>query len=336
MTEFSDYELQLLQAVQRNDVPKFKLMVNEYSKKCSITWKNIYHKKSGDTILHIASRSGFLDILRYLKDDADFEQSNFDGKRPIHEAAQYGQLKCLQFLLEIGVKIDCLKRADWTPLMLACTKDNLKIIQCLIEAGADPKLRNKDGWNSFHIACREGHLDIVTYLLKLEPLLCDNISNNGRTPLHTAALHGKLHVVNLLLDKGSFNIDVQDSCGSTPFMDASRSGHTEIMELLIKYQADFNKKDILGRNSLHLAAQAGSLDAVNYLVNNCKVDSNSLSVNHQTALHFAAKEGQEDAVSLLLQLGTDCSVIDNKGRTAYHIAESVGHKKCYELLKKNN
>lgn len=152
--EYNDYCLHLLEIVQEKDINKFKLICKEYSKKHPIIWRNIYHKKSGDTALHIAARIGCVEILRYLKDDADFEQSNFDGKRPIHEAAQYGQLECLQFLIKIAVKIDCLKRADWTPLMLACTKNNLEIIQYLIEAGADPKLRNKDGWNSFHIACR--------------------------------------------------------------------------------------------------------------------------------------------------------------------------------------
>lgn len=79
-----------------------------------------------------------------------------------------------------------MKRADWTPLMLACTKQNLDIIQILTENGASPTLRNKDGWNSFHLACREGNVAIVSHLLSKDPTLWQSKSRNDRTPLHTA------------------------------------------------------------------------------------------------------------------------------------------------------
>lgn len=30
------------------------------------------------------------------------EKTNLDGKRPLHEAAQFSQLKCVQYLVEQG------------------------------------------------------------------------------------------------------------------------------------------------------------------------------------------------------------------------------------------
>ena len=88
-----------------------------------------------------------------------------------------------------GVEIDPMKRADWTPLMLACTKQDNVIVRLLIEHGASPTLRNKDGWNSFHLACREGNESIVSYLLTVDPTLWQSRSKNGRTPLHTVGLN---------------------------------------------------------------------------------------------------------------------------------------------------
>ena len=64
------------------------------------------------------------------------EVANHDGKRPIHEAAQSGHVACVSYLIRAGVDVDALKRATWTPLMLACTKDDLNVIQILIEQGA--------------------------------------------------------------------------------------------------------------------------------------------------------------------------------------------------------
>ena len=96
---------------------------------------------------------------------------------------------CYPLIAFAGVEIDPMKRGDWTPLMLACTKQNDDIVKFLIEHGASPVLRNKDGWNSFHLACREGNATIVSYLLKRDPILLQSRSKNGRTPLHTAGMN---------------------------------------------------------------------------------------------------------------------------------------------------
>lgn len=86
-----------------------------------------------------------------------------------------------------GACVDPLKRADWTPLMLACAKrDSQPVIHRLIQGGANPHLTNKDRWSPFHIACREGDEEVVGYLLDVDDTLWSTVSNNGRTPLHTA------------------------------------------------------------------------------------------------------------------------------------------------------
>lgn len=87
----------------------------------------------------------------------------------------------------LGACVDPLKRADWTPLMLACAKrDSQPVIQRLIQGKANPRLINKDGWSPFHIACREGDEEVVGYLLDVDDTLWATVSKNGRTPLHTA------------------------------------------------------------------------------------------------------------------------------------------------------
>ena len=63
------------------------------------------------------------------------EVDNKDGKRPIHEAAQHGHADCVAYLIGQNVEVDAFKRADWTPLMLACTKDDLVVVRVLIEEG---------------------------------------------------------------------------------------------------------------------------------------------------------------------------------------------------------
>ncbi|XP_008567635.1 PREDICTED: ankyrin repeat domain-containing protein 16 isoform X2 [Galeopterus variegatus] len=143
---------------------------------------------AGDTLLHCAARHGRLDVLAYLVEawGLDIEAANRDYKRPLHEAASMGHGDCVRYLLGRGAAVDCLKKADWTPLMMACTRKNLEVIQDLVERGANPLLKNKDGWNSFHIASREGDPLILQYLLTVCPDAWKTESKIRRTPLHTA------------------------------------------------------------------------------------------------------------------------------------------------------
>lgn len=85
--------------------------------------------------------------------------------------------------------MDALKRADWTPLMLACTKSGPAACRCinaLLTANANAHLRNKDGWTPLLIACRTGDDNAVNLLLKHLPQSINDRSNNGRSALHIA------------------------------------------------------------------------------------------------------------------------------------------------------
>lgn len=71
--------------------------------------------RHGDTPFLVAARNGQVDLLRRLRDDfgVPIHHSNLDGKNALHEAAQHGQVDSAHFLIEAGVHVDCLKRADW-------------------------------------------------------------------------------------------------------------------------------------------------------------------------------------------------------------------------------
>jgi hypothetical protein len=89
----------------------------------------------------------------------------------------------------VGADVNQIKRSDWTPLMLVCTKLGsaaLETLRVLLNCKADPHITNKDGWTALHIACRTGHCDTVKLLLENFRALANVRSNNGRYPLHIA------------------------------------------------------------------------------------------------------------------------------------------------------
>ncbi|XP_051468481.1 ankyrin repeat domain-containing protein 16 isoform X3 [Apus apus] len=275
--------------------------------------------RSGDTLLHQAARNGHRDVLAYLVEalEMDLEVFNSDYKRPLHEAASMGHPECVSYLLERGASVDCLKKGDWTPLMMACTRQNLEVIKALVDHGANPLLKNKDGWNCFHIASREGHPHVLQYLLDVSPGCWDTESTINRTPLHTAAMHGCLEAVELLLERCQYKPDSRDRCGVTPFMDAIQKGHVDIARLLLeKHQACPTAVDALGAQPLHRAAVTAQDEAIQFLVSDLGVDVNERVTTLQlTALHYAAKEGHTHTIQRLLSLGADLQAKDGKSRS---------------------
>ncbi|XP_062861195.1 ankyrin repeat domain-containing protein 16 [Trichomycterus rosablanca] len=312
----------LVKLIQDGQLCKIRKQLDEVSgmKQCI----NAHFGKSGDTVLHYASRHGHIDIVRFFVEEMcmDIELYNSDYKRALHEAASMSHEQCVRYLINRGAKIDCLKKADWTPLMMACTRRNLEVIKVLLYHGADPTLQNKDGWNSFHIACREGDPAVIEHLLCVRPEVWMTESKTRRTPLHTAAMHGCLEVVGILLDKCNYKPDEKDSCGVTPFMDAVRNGHLAVTKLLLeKHQASPTAVDILGAQPLHQASVTAQEEALRFLVQDLHVDVNVKATKLElTALHYAAKEGHTSTIKALLQLGADLHARDKKGRSALHMA----------------
>ncbi|KAL2087360.1 hypothetical protein ACEWY4_016188 [Coilia grayii] len=292
--------------------------------------------RSGDTLLHYAARHGHVDILKYLAEeiDMDIELYNSDYKRPLHEAASMSHASCVSYLLKRGAKVDSLKKADWTPLMMACTRRSMEVIELLLQAGASPSLKNKDGWTAFHIACREGDPAVIQRLLLADTELWRTESKTKRNPLHTAAMHGCEDVVRILLERCEYGPDSKDSCGVTPFMDAVRSGHVNVARLLLeKHQASPVAVDVLGVPPLHQVCVTAQEGALCYLVQELGVDVNTKATKMQlTALHYAAKEGHTSTVKTLLELGADLYATDTKGRTALHMASIGQHAETAAAL----
>jgi len=235
---------------------------------------DIVHQKSGDGLLHILARFGHTHCLEtlLLKPRVFVDQRNLEDKTALHEAAQCGQKEALKLLLKSGAQVNSLKRADWTPLMLAVTKpDNLGCVELLVGGGADVQLVNKDGWTAFHLAVRTGDLSMVEYLLQGWPGCWDNVSKNGRTVLHTACLAGQEQVVRKLLQVMDMSrVNCQDSCGSTPVMDAVRGDYLDcVQHLLAVKDLNLGVVDRMGRSVVQVAAQAGALRSLELLRDEC-------------------------------------------------------------------
>ncbi|NWT06675.1 ANR16 protein, partial [Mionectes macconnelli] len=291
----------------------------------------------GDTLLHLGARLGHLALLEFLLRELGMDPEVADGdyKRPLHEAASMGHEGCVSFLLESGASVDCLKKGDWTPLMMACTRKNLEVIRCLVEHGANPLLRNKDGWNCFHIASREGHPEVLRYLLEVSPGIWDTESTVRRTPLHTAAASSSVLAFFFSSPRCHYQPDSRDTCGVTPFMDAIQNGHLDIARMLLeKHQACPTATDALGAQALHRAAQSLPSQAIPCLhdsMSSCAEGREDVP-RPDPGFPVPLQEGHGHTIQTLLALGADIQAKDGKSRSALHAAAAGQRAEATRIL----
>ena len=72
--------------------------------------------RHGDTPFLVAARYGQMDLLKKFHEELSVPlyERNMDGKTALHEAAQHGQVSSAHYLIEAGMDVDCIKRADWS------------------------------------------------------------------------------------------------------------------------------------------------------------------------------------------------------------------------------
>ncbi|XP_014479734.1 PREDICTED: ankyrin repeat domain-containing protein 16-like [Dinoponera quadriceps] len=297
-----------LRACQNGDAYRVETLVATHGIR---DWCDFRHTDSGDTALHVAARAGNMNVVKYLCEHFDMstfkiDVTNKDMKRPSHEAAQFAREDVLKYLLEKGASVDALKRGDWTPLMLACTKSGYVAFQCIVTllmAKANARLRNKDGWTPLFIACRAGDENVVDLLLEHMPECIDDRSNNGRSAMHIAAFHDHERVINSLVALRPSLLNAQDSSGSTPLHEAMKSGNLNAARRIVNLGADVNLVDNVGQTILHVATLTGNVEAVEYILEYNLIDVNRKASFGITPLMAARRSNHSDVIDILMKNG---------------------------------
>ena len=86
------------------------------------------------------------------------------GHRPIHCAAAYGHVRCLQRLLELGVDRNPRNVSGRTPLYFAAR--SLDAVKVLVAAGADLSAKDRSGMTAARMAKAFGHTEAARYLVE--------------------------------------------------------------------------------------------------------------------------------------------------------------------------
>lgn len=198
------------------------------------------------------------------------------------------------------------------PLIFVINMNELDIARHMIEDGVDVNQVDGFGYSPLRHAVNLSHLPLVQLLLDYgaDP-------NMGVSPLHAAIDDHKedtYDLCKLLLDNGAFcNIREAGFSGYTPFHVALSFRPLKYVKLLLNYGADIRSVCDNGETAVHLAAQNGHTDVMEFVLDH-GFDVNCVEFNNNiSALHYAAQINNSEGCELLLRHGAmvDAIYIDH-------------------------
>lgn len=187
--------------------------------------------------LHAAAAHGDVgDIQRLVRDGADLNDVDSNGRTPLHVAAFQGHGAAAQALIAAGADPHLLDNQRYDAVTIAAVRDDVPTVQALLSAGASAKLGTSiyDG-TALIAAAHLGHEGVVRELIRAGAPL-DHINNLGWTALIEAVLLGSggprhVKTVRALVEAGA-DPKIADRDGVTPLEHAWRRGYTHMVALI--------------------------------------------------------------------------------------------------------
>jgi len=289
----------------------------------------------GDGLLHYCAESNDVTgMLRLLEHPIDLTQPTSSGETALHFSVRYGAdaiVKLLLTRLNPQEIVNSLSKRNITPACEAAEANESCSLKTLADAGANLTIANVDGWAPIHFSAYKNAI------LAMQILIQQGVDVNQKT-------------TNDLADTGSTL--------------AAQENNAQILELLAEAHADLNLKRTDGYAAIHMAAQQGSVEAIQVLIANkvhldlltsrgtaidIAINNNrteivtllikagadihiKMSICKAIPIHFAAREGQLEITKMLLDYGSHVNQVCINSATPLHFAAEKGHMDIIKLL----
>lgn len=262
----------------------------------------IFQKSTVDKVkvFHAVSTGNLEKVRKYLKrgiPDINMHDDEFDQNTLLIIASRSGYLQIIKELVQANADINTVNKHGETPLHVACNLGDIEIVSFLWESRARCNICNKNGEIPLHYACKKGHASLVPYLVVGGDVNHQCIE--GNTPLMWATYSTTL-IVDLLL-KARANPNIYNRKGRSALIWACRAGNIKVVELLLDEGADGNLIDDHGNSSLHEAVAGNHADIVELLIKRSAADPTQRNYFHQTPLDLARDRKLKDCIEVLIK-----------------------------------
>ena len=271
-----------------------------------------------------AAANGLLDTLKMLLDSEENSLARIlAASDALSSAADEDEIPVMEYLLEVGAKVDHTDKIGWTPLQHAVHFSKTQSVLRLLIAGADPNYRNGGICTPFERAAQRGNFEIIELLLNAGAN--PSIVHGGTTILDWSVMSNDARVVRWALGLG-ISVNQQDEQGSTALIWAVQEDTdvTVLKELLHAGAYVHLKTTTDGTTALDAAAMRGNDEGVRVLLD-AGAHPESKSTNGFSALTWACQNGHSNVVRLILETGSSVDIRDEEEKTPMIKAVEFGH-----------
>ncbi len=109
-----------------------------------------------------------VDAEEFLNSGANIDAVDRKGMTALIYAARGGNLRVVQFLVELGAALDVQDHAGYTAAMYSAYHRRPKVAEYLAHSGANLILKNNRGQNAYDIAMGKGYKDVATIFPEID------------------------------------------------------------------------------------------------------------------------------------------------------------------------
>lgn len=250
-----------------------------------------------------------------------------DGTTPLILAVKHSKPEMVSTLLKHDAQVNQVAYRGVNAVQVAAQRGDQKVLQILLDAGGFPVNLDEQGRDAMISAIELGHTDIAHALLK--HILGDSGNKSRATTqvdgsyapidryILLATRHHADEVLEMLLPHATA-IAAEDKQGRNALWFAAREGNSKLIPKLLKAGIAPDQADHQGRTPFLMAVHNGCLECAKQLLPVSNINQQSNTGN--TALMMAASNGDESLVSWLVQNKADIEIRNQRGDTALMLA----------------
>merc|ERR1719334_1260926 len=320
------------------------------------------------TMLNVAVRDNLVGMFQFLlKHGANVHEKDGKGRTPLFIAAQFNRIGVIQFLLKNN------EFNGRAPLRIVTPNNLIRFVWLPIEHKVDAAAITESGRNVFHAAANQGHINVLRMIYEHittvwngeEQKISEFVNlgdSKGFTPLYSACCGYHVDAVNYLVN--TVKVDVQKAAplftaakrlydkkrfdvirlllglkvGVTPLVIARTKDEIQIVQLMLQHNPDVNVQSNFRETSIIVVPKERYIEIViathkEYIRH--RADLNAVDEKGRTALHLATISRNSNFVEVLLNEAS-LDLINRRdhrtGSTALMEAVKNRHKQILQLL----
>jgi ankyrin repeat protein len=270
--------------------------------------------KHRETPLHVASRYGHLNIVKYLIENfnkiININIIDNNKQTALHIASEKGYTEIVIYLITKGANIDMLDSRNRTPLH--CSVEYIKEETARYLISELKKRKNVNGNKSNVLSKKPYNIPYEIYHLNYE----------------------NINIIKILIDNG-VDVDYKTEDGGLTLLHlASASQKTEFIKYLVEdAHADINSIDDFSQTPLFSAVYYDKFETVKYLIDKgcdiCHTNNEGVSI---LQILVSEQDTDADIVKYLVLKGAE---IDVKNRTTFHYLSEYANLELFKFFENN-